>query len=110
MSLGPSFDREGFEEENLRWCPRTKTGAEAAATLDLGTEDARVTVEGAEATTRRTDEGNISNVAHTARRRVRRVEREGADDAAGVDGRVRGCGGGWLLRMSAANPDLAAGR
>jgi hypothetical protein len=85
MSLGPSFDRDGFDEENLRWWPRTTTGiqVEVAAVLDLGRTETRVAVEGAEATTRRTDEGNISNVTHTTRRKVRIRGRRGADGAAG---------------------------
>lgn len=62
MSLEPLSGREGLEEEKRRWWPRAKTGTVAAAAL--GAEEAREQTRpawGAEATTRRTDEGNMAS-------------------------------------------------
>lgn len=109
MFLGLLFDWEGFEEENLCWCLWMKIGVEVVVIFDLGMEDVRVIVEGVEVMMCCIDEGNILNVVYMVRCRVRRVEREGVDDVVGVDGWVRGCGGGWLLRMSVVNLDLVVG-
>lgn len=72
ISLEPSSGRDGFDEECLRWWPRRKTGAEAAAALVLD-EDARVAVEGAEATTRRTEEGSMLSVTRASGRQAKRA-------------------------------------
>jgi hypothetical protein len=44
MSLDPLSDREGFEEEHRRWCPRVRRGTEAAVALgaEETSDDARL--------------------------------------------------------------------
>lgn len=60
MSLEPLSDFEGLDDEKRRWWPRMKTGEEAAA---LDAEDAMDEASPAgwpdEATTRRTEDGNM---------------------------------------------------
>lgn len=67
MSLEPLSDREGFDDDDLRWCPRPKKGTDVAAAA-LGTaeqtsvEVSPPAVDAVEAT-RRTEEGSMMAVA-----------------------------------------------
>lgn len=58
MSLDPLSDLDGLDEENLRWWPLTMTGLEVALGAAAVREATRPPA-GAEATTRRTEDGSM---------------------------------------------------